>query len=91
MSYHKLEADALVAKFRWRRSQVGRALYNGYWLSNLIGLIHFNLYSALSRVVEQYSQGNSLLESVGPSTALSVFAVALVHPLDTLKYICVEI
>jgi len=55
-------------------------------MANIIGLIQFNLYKNLSSLVEQYANGNSILDVLTPNTILSVLAVGLVHPLDTLKY-----
>jgi len=55
-------------------------------MANIIGLIQFNLYRNLSSLIEGRASGNSILEVLTPNTILSVLAVGLVHPLDTLKY-----
>lgn len=48
MRYHKDKFDSPFNKLRDRFSQIGfKGLYKGSILSNIISLIHFNLYKRL--------------------------------------------
>ena len=87
MSYHKDKADALFTKFRHRREQVGgiRSLYQGFILANIIALINFNFYKHLYDAVGKVEIEGVPADLFNKDMALSVLAVGLVHPLDTLK------
>lgn len=69
-------------------SQVGsiKNLYQGFWLANVISLINFNLYKHLYDAVGKVEVQGVPTDILNKELVLSILAVGLVHPLDTLKY-----
>lgn len=64
---------------------MGRSLFSGYWLANAIALINFNFYKQMYNLTKDTALSPGLQEIYTLETGLSVLAVGLVHPLDTLK------
>jgi hypothetical protein len=67
-----------------------RGIYKGYLLAILIGVLHLNCYATFRDIWNNYKISgendemiNLLIskESIG-----TIFALLLVHPLDTIKY-----
>jgi hypothetical protein len=83
MSYHRLSDDAIFPNLRSRRQQIGvKGLYRGFLLANLISVINFNFYKqAMNVMAANDVKVDDNLKMIG----FAVAAVAVVHPLDTIK------
>ena len=60
-------------------------MYKGFFLSNAISLVHFNLFLAFASVATNVELGAEVKDYINSDTIASVGALLLIHPLDTLK------
>ena len=105
MSYHRQPSDAYFKSVRTCIGDINvhenfRSVYKGFWLSNLIGFAHFNMFLETTKFVnvlmESFAEKNkensensnsiNVLKdfSVGPWIS-SVVLTGLLHPLDTVR------
>ena len=62
-----------------------RATYKGFVLSNIISVINFNLFLAFASTASTIEFGDDIKDFINADTISAVGALALIHPLDTLK------
>jgi len=60
-------------------------MYKGFFLSNIISLVHFNFYLAFASAASRVDFGSEGNNYINGDTIAAVSALILVHPLDTLK------
>jgi len=67
-----------------------KGIYRGYLIANLIAVLHLNLYVTFRNVWGKLSNGdNKIMELLVSKESIgSLFAILLLHPLDTIKYCC---
>lgn len=64
-------------------------MYKGFWLSNAISFLNFNLYLSLAQGLELMSMeaNPDYSKLLNKDTIPAIMALVFIHPLDTLKYI----
>lgn len=65
-----------------------KGLYRGYPLAVLISTLYLNIYNSFRNLYQRYqAQDNAMLELLVSKEAIgSSIALAILHPLDTIKY-----